>query len=1128
MYSEYSKTSRRRARAASHLCTVSAIALIWAAPAFAADFTVPASTTDTVAKSVSGSDTGTVEQDAALDVAGTAINWTNAAGTGVNIYNSGTIQGSTRAIDSSSNTTARSLTLHNYEGASVIGTGNDAFRINAALLGGTITVNNDGTIRSDGGQALDFASLVAGAVSVSIFNGATGLIESTVDDAIRPGSGTILIDNEGIIRANAASTRAINVNNASTITSFTVFNREDALIESDDDAIRISGNPVSVGNILIDNSGTIRTLGTAGGQAIDLDGVNHSVGATTTIINRETGIIYSTNADAVRPGASGAVENYGSIYSQSSLPGADNSNDAIDFQSHDGVVNNYETGSITGARHGITGDGNLEVYNEGTITGANGSGVGSDGTGTVINYGTITGTANLTYCDIDPDCFGDGDGVDIDFTGAIYNYGTIQGTGSVGIKLGEINPSKSEGIAFGGGIVVNGDVNYTDALISGANNGILVDDSNGGAAFAETDIVNYGTIQGLDGYAIRLIGAWNDTITNYGTISGTSAVSVELGDGDDTFNMWGGSVAGTVDGGDGIDTLNINMPMDPDLRVLLGNDRFMNFEVTEIGNGFVELGTFTSAASITNAATLFGTGTATTALFTNNGALYALDFHSSGAFSAGLMTIDGNFVQGAPGAFGVGIGGETASRVSVDGSAALDGALWLNQIGNAFRSDLTYTVLSATGGVAGTFSSVISFLGSNLVDPVITYGADDVFLSFDRNATTYASVATPRTSTVAAVLDEIEVGGPADADIQEMLAYLASMDDDDIRQAFVQMEPDTSNAPAFAMQQLMNLFQGGVSGRVGGLHSVWRGGKLATRLAAAGMNGDLTASLIGAPALRPGARGGAWGRTFGVFGDVDSASGQTNGFSYKGGGLQGGMDFAVGEKSAVGLALGYARVEFDPDRAGSDGEADSWLAGIYGTTLVGSVDLSAQLGVSFNEFESSRLVPGPVQANAKYDGITVAGSLEAGYVIESGDTIFRPVVGLDAAHLGTDSYTETGAGGYSLHVSSRSDYYVRSTIGMQVATVADTGFLGKIVPSADLRWGHDIRQADKGVTAAFAGAPAATFTLENNTQSRNALLANVGAEAFSGEPLRVGLQASGDFRSDAASYGLGLYLRYDW
>lgn len=1128
MFLEYSTTGRRRAGAASHLCTASAIALLWAAPAFAADFTVPAGATDTVAKTVSGEDSGLVEAAGSLDVSGTAITWNAATtGAGVEIRNYGSIFGTTRGIDTSGSTAARSFTLFNYEGAT-FGASNDAFRVNTALTGGTVAVDNAGTIYSTGGQAFDFASLVSGNVTVDILNRATGIIESTGDDAIRPGSGTIIIDNEGTIRANTATMRAINVNNASTITSFTVYNREDALIESDDDAIRISGNPVSVGDILIDNSGTIRTLGTAGGQAIDLDGVNHSVGATTTIINRATGVIYSTNADAVRPGASGTVENYGTIYSQSSVPGADNSNDAIDFQSHDGIVNNYATGSITGVRHGITGDGNLEVYNEGIITGANGSGIGSDGTGTVVNYGTITGTANLAYCDVNPDCFGDGDGVDIDFTGAIYNYGTIQGTGSVGIKLGETNPSTSEGIAFGGGIIVNGDLTYRDALISGADNGILVDDSDGGAAFAATDIVNYGTIRGTNGYAIRLVGAWNDTVTNYGTISGTSAVSVELGDGDDTFNMWGGSVTGIVDGGDGTDTLNVNLPLDPDSRFLLSDDRFTSFEITEVDGGFIELGTFTSTTSITNGALLFGAGTATTALFTNNGELYALDFDSSGTVSTGVMTINGDFAQGASGMLGVGIGGDAASRLSIDGLAALDGEIWINNIAKSFRSDLTYTVLSATGGVSGSFSDVVSLLASNLLTPVITYGADDVVLSFDRNATTYASFATSRNSIIAAVLDEIEAGGPADADLQVMLAHLASMGDDDIHEAIGQMEPDTSNAPAFTMQSLMHLFQGGVSGRLGSMHTAWRGGESATRLASAGMNGDLTASLIGAPLLRPGARGGLWGRTFGAFGDVDSASGQNNGFSYKGGGLQGGVDFAVGEKSALGLAIGYAHVEFDPDRTGSDGEADSWLVGFYGTTMAGPVDLSAQLGVSFNEFESSRLVPGPVQASAKYDGITVAGSLEAGYAIENGNTVFRPVVGLDAAHLGTDSYTETGAGGYSLHVSSRSDYYVRSTIGMQVATVADTGFLGKVVPSADLRWGHDIRQADKGVTAAFAGAPAATFTLENNTQSRNALLANVGAEAFSGEPLRVGLQASGDFRSDAASYGLGLYLRYDW
>ncbi|MEW6090400.1 MAG: autotransporter domain-containing protein [Pseudomonadota bacterium] len=1129
MFFEYGKARLRDMRGASRFCTVSAIALLWAASASAASFTVTTGTTDTVAKSVSGSDTGTVEEDAALDVSGTAINWTNAAGTGVNIYNSGTIQGSTRAIDSSSNTTARSLTLRNYEGASVIGTGNDAFRINAALLGGTITIDNDGTIGSNGGQALDFATLVGGTMIVDIFNSATGIIESTADDAIRPGSGTILIDNEGIIRAQAAGMRAINVNNASTITSFTVNNSEDALIESDDDAVRISGNPVSVGDIVIDNAGTIRTLGTAGGQAIDLDGVRHSVGATTTIINRETGIIYSTNADAVRPGASGTVENYGTIYSQSSLPGTDNSNDAIDFQSHDGSVNNYETGSITGARHGITGDGSITVFNEGVITGANGSGIGSDGTGTVVNYGTITGTANLAYCDADPDCFGDGDGVDIDLTGTIYNYGVIQGTGSIGIKPGEFTPSKSEGIAFGGGFIRNGDADYENALISGANNGILVDDSNGGAAFAETEIVNHGTIQGLDGFAIRLIGAWNDIVTNYGTIAGTSAISVELGDGDDTFNWWGGSVTGIVDGGDGADTLNIDLPSDPDNRFLLDDGRFINFEITGITNGFIELGTYTSVTSITNGGVVFGTGTATTGLFTNDGFLFAMNVDPvDNALSIGTMTINGDFAQGAAGFITAGIDYDGVSRIAISGTAALDGGIVVNNLGKAFRSDLTYTVLSASGGVSGGFSDVISALSSNLLTPVVTYGANDVFLSFARNATTYESFATPRYAVIAAALDRIEAGGAADAELRALLGYLATLDEDDIRTIMAGMEPDTANAQGFAMQQLMQLFQGGVSSRLGNMQAAWRGGEPTTQLASSGMAGDLTASLIGAPSFRSGAKAGLWGRTFGAFGDVDSEAGRANGFSYKGGGLQGGIDFAAGEKTALGVAFGYARVEFDPDRAGSDGEADSWLLGAYGTTLAGPVDLSAQIGVAFNAFKSSRLVPGPIRANADYDGTTVAANVEAGYAIESGNTIIRPVAGLDAGHIRTDSYTETGAGGYNLRFARHDDYYVRSTAGVQLAAVAETGFLGKFVPSADIRWGHDLRQADKGVTAAFAGAPATSFTLETNTQSKNALVANLGAEAFSGEPLRLGLQASGDFRSDATSYGVGLYLRYDW
>jgi len=338
----------RRASSSILLASAAATALLsLSAPASAASFTVNAGVTDTTAKTVSGSDVGTINATGTLSSA-TAITWAAGAGTGVIVYNYGAISATTRGIDSSGSTAARNFTLYNYAGAS-INASNDAFRINTALLGGTIAVDNAGTIKSSTGQALDFAALLSGDMNVNITNREGGLIQSDGDDAIRAGSGAIAIDNAGTIRANAATMRAININNAAVIASFSLTNEESGLIESDDDAIRISGTPTSVGNILIDNAGIVRTLGTAGGQAIDLEGVRHATGATTTIVNRATGYISSTNADAVRPGSNGTVENYGTIVAGSTETGADGSSDGIDFQAHEGAVYNYEDGSITGA-----------------------------------------------------------------------------------------------------------------------------------------------------------------------------------------------------------------------------------------------------------------------------------------------------------------------------------------------------------------------------------------------------------------------------------------------------------------------------------------------------------------------------------------------------------------------------------------------------------------------------------------------------------------------------------------------------------------------------------------------------------------------------------------------------------
>ena len=117
------------------------------------------------------------------------------------IDNFGTINGTTRAIDSSGSFAAGgSITVNNNAGAIISATGNDAWRINTNLnAGGTINLNNAGTVTSAGGQALDFEAVTSVNANINIENASTGIIRSTSSDAICPGAGDIVIDNSGLI-----------------------------------------------------------------------------------------------------------------------------------------------------------------------------------------------------------------------------------------------------------------------------------------------------------------------------------------------------------------------------------------------------------------------------------------------------------------------------------------------------------------------------------------------------------------------------------------------------------------------------------------------------------------------------------------------------------------------------------------------------------------------------------------------------------------------------------------------------------------------------------------------------------------------------------------------------------------
>jgi len=467
-------------------------------------------------------------------------------------------------------------------------------------------------------HAANFNISTASTTAQTLSSGQTGTVTSTGSLTVS-GSTTVAVTitgnatltNSGQIKQTAAG-RVIRDNTGGL--TLTVTNNNGALMQAADaDVIQMNK---ADSNITFYNYGSLisQNASAAGNQAIDFTAITSG---TNSLYNYSTGIIRATAADAVRLGVNGVLDNSGIIeatpITSGTSPNRDaSSSDGVDMQTNTGAkITN--SGSISG-RHGITGGTaggsttiDIEVTNNlgGTITGVNGSGVNIDNVGSfakVTNYGTITGNFDNTKYDI-----GDGDGVDVDGTVNISNYGNIIGNGA---SAG----NNSEGISIGGGTITNA----VGASIYGQNNtgtasagnGILVDDSNGGAAYAATTVTNSGTIRGYSGFGIKMIGSYNDTITNNaggtirgagtgaaiqtgdgsdtvtnaGAIIGDNGSAIDLEGGNDTLKIQGGSaiITGDVSGGTGTNTVEIDLGSGNSFAYA---GSFSNFSTVQIKSG---------------------------------------------------------------------------------------------------------------------------------------------------------------------------------------------------------------------------------------------------------------------------------------------------------------------------------------------------------------------------------------------------------------------------------------------------------------------------------------------------------------------------------------------------------------
>lgn len=438
-------------------------------------------------------------------------------------------------------------------------------------------------------------------------------------------TGTSSIENTGVIKQTGTG-RAIRDDTGGLILAVT--NSAGALLQAaDKDAIQMN-KPNS--SISFDNYGRVISLNASaddGAQAIDWNAITTG---SNTLHNYPTGLIEAHEADAVRPGVNGNIINEGTIKAITSTA---RHSDGVDGQDNSGlVINNSGNGLIEGGRHGITaGDDavnvTLSVTNQhsATIQGDDGAGINIDGSNaneivTIRNHGTITGNGVTR----------DGDGVDVDGIVKLTNTGVIQSLKAAG--------APSEGITTGGGRITNsgtivGDVAqsntnavgrgitlagvdtsgtpehiYADSVVT--NSGLIKGQSDSaivvrGAASGFTVTINNkarGTIEGGGNSAAAIqTGADNDTVNNAGNvIADAGDTAIDLGDGDDTVNITGGTIHGNISGGSGRNTCTID-PGASNLFTYTG--AISHFESIEIKSGVVS---FFGASNYSGATTIRG------------------------------------------------------------------------------------------------------------------------------------------------------------------------------------------------------------------------------------------------------------------------------------------------------------------------------------------------------------------------------------------------------------------------------------------------------------------------------------------------------------------------------------------
>jgi len=592
----------------------------------------------------------------------------------------------------------------------------------------------------------------------------------------------------------------------------------------------------------------------------------------------------------------------------------------------------------------------------------------------------------------------------------------------------------------------------------------------------------------------------------------------------------------------------------PGITVLTGDNSYSGTTTVAAGalivNGSIASSSLTT---VNSGAALLGTGTVGSTVINAGGFL-------APGNSPGTMTVAGNLALQSGAFYVVQVNPTTASTTNVSGTASLAGTVGAIFLPGSYLSR-SYTILTAAGGVTGTFDALgTRGLPANF-QPSLSYAGNTVVLNLRARlipaptplgppippvpGLPFTSEPPPAPPVPTFTVNQFNVGIAIDnffnngGALRPAFLPLFDLTGSSLTRALDQLSGEAATgAQKVGFQltdQFLNLmldpFVDGRSGVGGADHPA-----LGFAPERETMPPDIArayASVFKAPAApapvyepRWTAWGGAYGGSNRTTGDLAITG--SHDLSARAVGFAAGLDYRLTPDTVAGFALAGGGTDWSLSQGLGGGKSDALQAGVYGATRSGPAYLAAAFAFANHWMSTDRFAVGD-HLTANFNAQSYGGRLEGGYRFATIYGGITPYAAIQGQSFHTPGYTETDtiANGFGLAFASRDATDTRSELGARFDRVLAVYSNAVLALRGRVAWAHD-RVNDPTLVPAFQALPGASFIVNGATPAKNSALTSAGAELRLANGVTLLAKFDGEFASHSSTYAGTGTVRYTW